>query len=137
MVAWGALVNDIYNGKVSVPGATLKYNKNSFIKNSTGALPEHAAVTSLKNLGDNYHQNPLSGYITAQMCFSAISGTLCEGQKYDFCWDKSIAPQYDFQNFVECQYNNGQTTNFVEIFNSSADMLGIQKLMDDYIQKYN
>ncbi|MBO7303132.1 MAG: hypothetical protein J6U68_02985 [Clostridia bacterium] len=137
VVAWGALVTDVYGGKTTVPGATLKYNKNSFIKNSSGDIPLHAAVTSIKNTGDSFHQNPLSGYITAQMCFSAITGTLCEGQKYDFCWDKSIAPQYDFQNFVECHYNNNQTTNFVEIFNSPADMLGIQKLMDVYMNKYN
>ena len=100
-------------------------------------MPENAAVTSISGQGDTYHQNPLSGYITAQMCFAAISGSLCEGQKYDFCWDKTIAPQYDLQNFVECQYNNNQTTNFVEIFNSPADMLGIQKLMDKYINQYN
>ena len=137
VVAWGALVTDVYGGKTTVPGATLKYNKNSFIKNSSGNIPLHAAVTSIKNTGDSFHQNPLSGYITAQMCFSAISGTLCEGQKYSFCWDKSISPQYDFQNFVECHYNNGQTTNFVEIFNSPTDILGIQKLMDIYMNKYN
>ena len=137
IVAWGDLVYDIYMGDVKVENATLTYNKNSFIKNSVGQLPEHAAVTRTEGDGDNFHQNPLSGYITAQMCFSAISGSLCSGQKYDFCWDKSIAPQYDFDNFVECQYNNGETTNFVEIFNSPADMLGIQKLMDEYIIKYN
>ena len=137
IVAWGDLVYDIYKGEIKVPNATLTYNKNSFIKNSTGQMPEHAAVTRTNNEGDDFHQNPLSGYITAQMCFSAISGSLCEGQRYDFCWDKTIAPQYDFDNFVECQYNNGQTTNFVEIFNSSADMLGIQKLMDEYMTKYN
>ena len=137
VVAWGDLVTDIYNGETAVPGATLKYNKNSFIKNSSGTIPQHAAVTSIKNEGDSFHQNPLSGYITAQMCFSAITGTTCVGQKYSFCWDKTIAPQYDFQNFIECHYNNGQTTNFVEIFNSSADMLGLQKLMDVYMNKYN
>lgn len=137
VVAWGDLVRDIYTGDVTVPNATLQYNKNSFVKNSTGAMPENAAVTSISGQGDTYHQNPLSGYITAQMCFAAISGSLCEGQKYDFCWDKTIAPQYDLQNFVECQYNNNQTTNFVEIFNSPADMLGIQKLMDKYINQYN
>ena len=71
------------------------------------------------------------------MCFASISGSLCEGQKYDFCWDKTIAPQNDFQNFIECQYNNGETTNFDKIFNSPADMLGIQKLMDQYVNKYN
>ena len=137
IVAWGDLVYDIYTGEVKVPNATMTYNKNSFIKNSTGQMPEHAAVTRTNGDGDNFHQNPLAGYITAQMCFSAISGSLCEGQEYKFCWDKTIAPQYDFDNFVECQYNNGETTNFVEIFNSPADMLGIQKLMDQYMEKYN
>lgn len=137
IVAWGDLVYDIYTGEIKVPDATMTYNKNSFIKNSTGQMPEHAAVTRTNGEGDNFHQNPLAGYITAQMCFSAISGSLCEGQEYKFCWDKTIAPQYDFDNFVECQYNNGETTNFVEIFNSPADMLGIQKLMDKYMEKYN
>ena len=137
IVAWGDLVYDIYTGEVKVPDAALTYNKNSFIKNSTGQMPEHAAVTRTEGDGDNFHQNPLAGYITAQMCYSAISGSLCVGQKYDFCWDKTIAPQYDLDNFVECQYNNGETTNFVEIFNSPADMLGIQKLMDEYMVKHN
>ena len=137
IVAWGDLVRDIYTGEVAVPGATLQYNKNSFVKNSTGFMSEEAIVTRTNNEGDSFHQNPLAGYITAQMCFSAITGSLCEGQKYEFCWDKTIAPQYDLQNFVEHQYNNGQTTNFVEIFNSPADMLGIQKLMDEYMIKYN
>ena len=137
IVAWGALVSDVYNGNVSVPGATLQYNRNSFVKNSTGEMPENAYVTSLNNQGDTHHQNPLAGYITAQMCFSAITGSLCEGQKYDFCWDKTIAPQYDLQNFLECQYNNGQTSNFIEIFNSPEDMKGLQILMDKYMTKYN
>ena len=137
VVAWGDLVRDIYTGEIAVPGATLEYNKNSFVKNSTGIMSDEAAVVRTNNTGDSFHQNPLAGYITAQMCFSAITGSLCEGQKYDFCWDKTIAPQYDFDNFVKHQYNNGQTTNFVEIFNSESDMLGIQKLMDEYMNKYN
>ena len=137
IVAWGALVHDIYTGAVSVPDATLQYNKNSFVKNSTGIMSDEAAVFRTNKEGDSFHQNPLSGYITAQMCFSAITGSLCEGQKYEFCWDATIAPQYDLQNFVVHQYNNGQTTNFVEIFNSPTDMLGIQKLMDVYMSKYN
>lgn len=137
IIAWGELVCDVYNGKVEVPGATLEYNRNSFVKHSTGTMPENAAVTSLSGNGDSHHQNPLAGYITAQMCFSAISGVACEGQTYSFCSDKTIAPQYDLQNFLECQYNNGQTSNFIEIFNSPADMLGLQKLMDSYLAKYN
>ena len=137
IVAWGALVSDVYNGNVSVPGATLQYNRNSFVKNSTGEMPSNAYVTSLNNQGDSHHQNPLAGYITAQMCFSAITGSLCEGQAYEFCWDKTIAPQYDLQNFLECQYNNGQTSNFIEIFKSPEDMKGLQILMDKYMTKYN
>lgn len=137
IVPWGELVCNIYNGDVTVPGGTMTYNKNSFVKNSSGVLPENAILVTLNGKGDNYHENPLAGYITAQMCFASISGSLCEGQKYDFCWDKTIAPQNDFQNFIECQYNNGETTNFDKIFNSPADMLGIQKLMDQYVNKYN
>ena len=137
VVAWGALVRDVYTGKVKVPNATQTYNKNSFVKNSSGTLPSNAAVKSISGSGDNFHQNPLSGYITAQMCFSAITGASAIGQKYDFCWDKTIAPQYDLQNFVTCHYNNGQTTNFVEIFNSASDMRGLQVLMDEYMKKYN
>ena len=139
IVAWGELVNDVYSGKVSVPNATLSYNKNTFIKNASTSekMNSNAAVISISGYGDSFHQNPLSGYITAQMCFSAISGESAVGQKYDFCWDKTIAPQYDLQNFLTYQYGKNQTSNFIEVFNSPSDMLGIQKLMDEYMAKYN
>ena len=71
------------------------------------------------------------------MCFSAITDISAVGQKYDFCWDKTIAPQYDLQNFLKYQYGRGQTSNFIDVFNSKADMLGLQTLMDQYIKKYN
>ena len=137
VVAWGKLVYDVYKGNVKVPNATQTYNKNSFVKHSTGTMSTDAAVTRVDFSGDSFHQNPLAGYITAQMCFSALTGTSSVGQKYEFCWDKTIAPQYDLQNFVTHQYNNGQTTNFVEIFKSPADMAGLQVLMDKYLEKYN
>ena len=139
IVAWGKLVNDVYNGKASVPNATLTYNKNTFIKNASSSekMSENAAVISLSGYGDSFHPNPLSGYITAQMCFSVITGISAVGQRYDFCWDKTIAPQYDLQNFLAYQYGSGQTSNFIEVFNSPADMLGLQKLMNEYIEKYN
>ena len=139
IVAWGALVNDVYNGRVKVPNATLTYNKNTFIKNASTSekMSSNAAVISLSGYGDSFHPNPLSGYITAQMCFSVITGISAIGQKYDFCWDKTIAPQYDLQNFLTYQYGKKQTSNFIEVFNSSADMLGLQTLMDEYIAKYN
>ena len=139
IVNWGELVTDIYSGEVAVPGATQTYTKNTFIKNmaSSEMMDENAAVTSISGKGDNYHQNPLSGYITAQMCFSAITYELAEGQRYDFCWDKTIAPQYDLENFLTYQYGKNQTSNFIEVFNSPSDMLGLQILMDQYFEKYN
>ena len=139
IVAWGSLVYNVYNQKVAVPGATKTYNKNTFIKNASSSekVDPNATVTSLSGYGDSHHQNPLSGYITAQMCFSAITGASAVGQKYDFCWDKTIAPQYDLENFLTYQYGNGQTSNFIEVFNSSADMTGLQTLMDQYMAKYN
>jgi len=139
IVAWGALVNDVYNKKVAVPNATLQYNKNTFIKNSSSSekMNSNAAVISRDGYGDSFHQNPLSGYITAQMCFSAITDASAVGQKYDFCWDKTIAPQYDLENFLTYQYGKGQTSNFIEVFNSKSDMLGLQTLMDQYMKKYN
>ena len=139
IVNWGELVTDVYRGEVAVPGATQTYTKNTFIKNmaSSEMMDENAAVTSISGKGDNYHQNPLSGYITAQMCFSAITYELAEGQRYDFCWDKTIAPQYDLENFLTYQYGKNQTSNFIEVFNSPSDMLGLQILMDQYFEKYN
>ena len=139
IVAWGELVTDVYNGNVRVPNSKLRYNKNTFIKNMTSSevMDDRAAVTSLSGKGDSYHQNPLSGYVTAQMCFSVITGISAVGQKYDFCWDKTIAPQYDLENFLTYQYGKNQTSNFIEVFNSPDDMLGLQTLMDEYLKKYN
>lgn len=139
IVAWGELVYDVYKGNVKVPNATKTYNKNTFIKNATNSekMSENAAVISISGYGDDFHQNPLSGYITAQMCFSAITGASAIGQAYDFCGDKTIAPQYDLENFLTYQYGKGQTSNFIEVFNSKPDMLGLQTLMDQYMKKYN
>ncbi|MBO7303186.1 MAG: hypothetical protein J6U68_03260, partial [Clostridia bacterium] len=139
IVAWGDLVRDVYKGTISVPGATKQYNKNTFVKKASSSekMNTNAAVISNSGYGDSFHQNPLSGYITAQMCFSAISGASAVGQKYDFCWDKTIHKQYDLENFLMYQYGSGETSNFIEVFKSSSDMLGLQKLMDEYMNKYN
>lgn len=139
VVNWGELVYDVYKGKVSVEGATQQYNENTFIKNASGSekMNPNAAVISISGYGDDFHQNPLAGYITAQMCFSTITGISAVGQRYDFCWDKTIAPQYDLENFLMYQYGAGQTSNFIDVFNSAADMRGLQILMDQYINKYN
>ncbi|MBE6677539.1 MAG: hypothetical protein E7597_01950 [Ruminococcaceae bacterium] len=120
IVNWGKLVYDVWKGNESVPGATKTYDKNTFIVN--------------KN--DTHHENMLSGYITAQMAYCAITGKSAVGQSYEFCTDTSINSKYDPDAFISSYYNAG-TTNFDAVFDSVPDMLGLQTLMDKYLEKYN
>ena len=113
VIEWGRLVYDLSKGKVTIPGSTLRYDKNTFIKN--------------KN--DNYHENPLSGYITAQMAFCAMTGNSAVGQDYSFC-DKII----NFSNFIVEHYKEASDTDFDAVFASSHDMEEIQKLIDQYLK---
>lgn len=114
---WGKLTTDIFNGNVQVPGATQDYYKDSFVVHWPG---------------DNYHPNMLSGYVTALWLYSVITGDKAEGQTWDFCTDETINSKFDVDAFVDKYYTEG-TTNLKEIFASEADMLGIQKLIDEYI----
>lgn len=117
---WGGLVYDVWSGKVDVPDAKCSYKKDSFIVNKE----------------DTHHQNVLSGYITAQMAYSVLTGTSAVGQEYKFCGDETIHPLYSFATFKQ-KFYNPNSTNFEEIFNSRSDMLGLQALMDQYIAKHN
>ncbi len=108
---WGSVVKDIVEGNVSVPGGTLEYDINSFV-----------------NAGDGYHENVLSGYLTALAAFCAITGEPAVGQPYEFCGDKSLGERYDLEARKK-QYYKDKPTNFIEIFNSPADMKGLQKLI--------
>ena len=111
---WGKLVADIIEGKVEVPGATQSYNVSSFI---------------LKN---GYDSNHLAGYIATLMAYCAITGESAVGMSYDFCDDTSISTRFDFAEYTEV---SGYDTNFDDIFKSEADMLGIQKLIDKYLEE--
>ena len=53
---WGEMLDDICDGKVTVPGATLEFNRNTFV------------------VPDNHHENILAGYITSLMAYCAITG---------------------------------------------------------------
>ncbi|MBQ9802927.1 MAG: hypothetical protein IJW51_07665 [Clostridia bacterium] len=120
IVDWGKLVADIVNGEVSAPGAAEIYNKNSFIV--------------CKSAADGYHPNMLTGYITALFVYCAITGEKAEGQPYAFCDDKSVNSKFDTVDYCNDYYTyNNATTNFPEIFNSDADMKGIQQLIDTYL----
>lgn len=124
VVEWGKLVDDVIDGKVKVPGATVKYNKNSFIKNK----------------GDTHHPNPLSGYITAQMAYCAVTGRSAVGQMPDVYkigntvkYGKSVV---GYSAFISKHYKSASSSNFKKIMNSKADIKGLQKLMDQYLAKW-
>ena len=112
IVEWGRLVADLATGAVAIPGSTLRYDRNTFIKNR----------------GDNFHENPLGGYITAQMAFCAMSGLPAQGQEYSFC-----GSVVDFGRFVAEHYESPSDTDFEDVFLSGRDMQEIQKLMDKYL----
>lgn len=127
IVDWGALVTDVYMGRTEVPGATEEYNKNSFIisTSSTSTYP-----------------NLLSGYLYAQMVWCAITGETAVGQSYDFALN--YTGTYSISTFSSDNYTydnpstadvNEASTNLGKIFNSKADMQGLQKLCDEYLTK--
>ncbi len=130
---WGTLVWDVATGKTQVPGGTQSYNASSFI------------VSADKS--DGYHPNPLTGYLYALMTFSAITGVDPVGQPYDFCYKKesgvypiSLWLQLEYFKDYYYKWDNKETpdvderkTNFIEIFNSEADMKGLQSLVNTYL----
>lgn len=121
VVDWGKLVADIINGETEVPGAAETYNKNSFIVYKTSK--------------DGYHPNQLTGYITSLMTYCAITGESAVGQPYSFCSDTSLSRKFNFSNYISEYYKFSTTTNYPEIFESDADMNGIQTLIDQYLEE--
>ena len=114
VVEWGRLVDDLSKGRVTIPGSVLRYNKDTFIKNKD----------------DNFHENPLSGYITAQMAFCAMTGRSAVGQDYSFS-NRII----NFSKFKHEHYKDASDTDFDAVFASRHDMEEIQKLIDIYLNK--
>ena len=121
VVDWGGLVDDLITGSVAVPGGSCTYNQNSFIV--------------CKSASDGYHPNMLSGYITSLMTYCAITGESAVGQDYSFCGDPSVNSAFGFAGFIATYYiYQDATTNFDDIFASSADMQGLQTLIDTYLR---
>ena len=125
VVDWGALVNDVVNGDATVPGGTETYHKFSFTVNATA--------------DDGYHPNVLTGYITAQMLYSAITGEKAEGQEYAFWNDPRANEDFNMATYKKARYAYDSTvpsnTNFEAIFKSPTEMLGLQQLMDRYLEE--
>lgn len=120
IVDWGALVDDLITGAVTVPGGTQVYGQNSFIIR--------------KSESDGFHPNMLTGYITSLMTYCAITGERAVGQTDAFCNDTRLSSHFNFQSFINKYYTyDGATTNFPAIFASKADMDGIRELIDGYL----
>ncbi len=135
VVDWGKLVRDIFTGAVEVPGATLPFERTAFMKENKGYKNAAGTAVSQGNSGDRNHQNPLSGYITAQMLYTSLTNRSAVFSDYSFCGDKSISPYMDLPEFERVHYTGEKKTNFRQIFASAEDMLGLQKLIDIYVAK--
>ena len=115
---WGKMVADIIRGETQVPGASLSYDKYSFVHNATAL--------------DGYHPNQLTGYIVSMFVYCAITGESAIGLPYDFWNDSTLSSQFDPAAYLNFGYQYGPT-NYQDIFASSSDMRGIQQLVDRYL----
>lgn len=119
VVNWGGMLDDIANKRIEVPGATQQYFQATFVIS--------------KSETDGHHQNLLAGYLTAMMTYCAITGESAVGQPYAFADDRTLHPNFDMDTFKAVNYTHEPYTNFVEVYRSEADMLGLQQLADQYI----
>ncbi len=107
-ISAGHVMYDIWNGKVKVPGATLSYNKNSFVVNHS----------------DSHHPNYLNGYLTALSCYYGLTG------------NSILDCPHDFVRTTKEYYTKAES-NYDKILASDADMRGLKQLVEEYIDKYN
>ncbi len=134
VVDWGKMVYDIYTGAITVPGATLTFDRASFIKDNVGYFNGTASVSS-GAAGDNKHPNPLSGYVAAQMLYSSITNRSAVFADYSYCDNSSIHKLFNISAFAASHYTGTVKTNFTQIFRSPKNMLGLQQLIDIYLEK--
>ena len=121
VVNWGQLAYDMIRRKAEVENSSFIYTQTTFIKNK----------------GDTHHPNPLAGYITAQMCYTLVTGKSAVGQDYSFCSDRQFGGgAKGFDGFISTHYKSASDTNFTKIFDTESEMRGIQALIDEYVDKY-
>ena len=120
---WGELCYDVVEGKTEVPGATQEFSFHSFVINWSET--------------DGFHQNILAGYLTSLMVYCAITGESAVGQPWEFTNDSTLNSKFGWEKMKAHHYSYNDDTNFIEIFQSEADMHGLQQLADQYLAKYN
>ena len=106
----GHIAYDLWQHTVTIPDTKLQYSRNTFIVARTSS--------------DGFHPNFLTGYITALMIYCAITGNSAVGADWSFV-------STSMRDYIL------DTSNFDKVLASETDMLGIQKLIDEYIAKYN
>ena len=109
---WGGLMDGILRKEYTVPNATQEYSINSFI------------------VKDGKHGTMLTGYIQSMLIYSLLTGESATTLPYSFCMDTSIRAEFDADKFISKNTTETYGTNFVEIFNSKADMNGLAQLVD-------
>ena len=126
IIDWGALVYEILEGKVDVPGAEYEYFFNTFVVSN--------------DAGDGYHPSLLAGYINTLMTYCTITGETPIGQPLDFLYT-STGKYLGIDMFIDNHYKyddpatefDESVTNFKEIMYSESDMLGLQTLAAQYM----
>lgn len=114
MADWGKLVNDLIREEVTPEGATITYNKSSFI------------------IKDGFHPNFLSGYIASVMLFCAITGEKAADIPTDMFQENAM--DIMLENHLVNSYSNGQhDSNFKAVLTAESELLGIHKLIDQYL----
>lgn len=124
IVNCGQLAYDIYNGKVQVPGGSKKYSDRYTFCNHTDS--------------DTYHPNPLMGYIMTQMLYCALTGESASGEDYLTLIKNSkfAGGKVSYQDYYSKYYTKAAALPFMEIVDDPAEMLGIQELIPEYVNKY-
>ncbi len=107
-ISAGHMMFEVWMNKAKVPGATLTYNKNSFVVNHS----------------DSHHPNYLNGYLTALSCYYALTGNSIVDCPHDFVR-------------TTMEYYTKARSNYDDILASEPDMKGLKQLVEQYIDKYN
>ena len=117
---WGHVCFDIYKGLAKIPDSVIKYEKNTFVN---------------KTSSDGHHPNPLAGYVATLTCYCAVTGKSAVGMDPLSLRKVSFGAGVPFDSYAAKYYTAG-SSNFAEVFDSPADIAGIQKLVDKYVARW-
>lgn len=120
VVDWGGMFHGILKGTETVPGTEQIFDYNSFVISQSDS--------------DGYHPNLLTGYVTVLMTYCAITGEKAEGQPWEFK-NSDILGTAAIQAYRNSYYTYEPNTNFDVVLQSQKEMLGFQKLIDQYMAK--